>query len=341
MDIRGQQAQLSGRWRSGAQGQGSLAGELGWAGAPQLDLQIRGSRLPAVVEPYANLELEPDLQLALRDGQLKLSGRVAIPRGRIKVRELPPQAVKVSADARIVGAPPATAPAAAGLKMDLRLALGEDLLSFAGFGLTGDLKGNLRVRDNLDSRGTLNLENGRYRAYGQRLTLRRARLIFAGPIDQPLLDIEAIRKVDDVTAGLRISGRADAPVSEVFSEPAMSQEQALSYLVLGRAPGSSGDSDMISQAALALGLAGGTPVGGAIAERLGIKDFLLESEGSGASSSVAASGYLSEKLSLRYGVGVFEQGNVFALRYDLTKKLYLEAASGLASSLDLFYKRDY
>ncbi|MCY1454354.1 Translocation and assembly module subunit TamB [compost metagenome] len=98
---------------------------------------------------------------------------------------------------------------------------------------------------------------------------------------------------------------------------------------------------MLSQAALALGLAGGTPVGGAIAERLGIKDFMLESEGSGDSSSVAASGYLSERLSLRYGVGVFEPANVFALRYDLTKKLYLEAASGLASSLDLFYKRDY
>ena len=341
MDIRGQQAQLNGRWRSGAQGQGSLAGELGWAGAPQLDLQIRGSSLPAVVEPYANLELEPDLQLALRDGQLKLSGRVAVPRGRIKVRELPPQAVKVSADARIVGAPPATAPAAAGLKMDLRLALGEDLLSFAGFGLTGDLKGNLRVRDNLDSRGTLNLENGRYRAYGQRLTLRRARLIFAGPIDQPLLDIEAIRVVDDVTAGLRLSGRADAPVSEVFSEPSMSQEQALSYLILGRAPSTGGESNMLSQAALALGMAGGAPVAGAIAERLGVKDFQLESAGSGLTSSVVASGYLSEKLSLRYGVGVFDPVNTFALRYELSKKLYLEAASGLASSLDLFYKRDY
>ncbi|MOA41121.1 Translocation and assembly module TamB [compost metagenome] len=56
---------------------------------------------------------------------------------------------------------------------------------------------------------------------------------------------------------------------------------------------------------------------------------------------MAASGYISDKLSLRYGVGVFEQGNVFALRYELSKKLYLEAASGLASSLDLFYKRDY
>ncbi|MCQ4347146.1 translocation/assembly module TamB [Pseudomonas stutzeri] len=340
LDIGGQRARIDGSWRSGAQGQGSIAGNLNWEAAPQMELQIRGSRLPAVVEPYAELEVEPDLQLSFADNRLALGGRVAIPRGTISVRELPAQAVRVSEDTRIVGEAPAEE-AAPRLQMDLRLALGEDRLQFSGFGLTADLKGNLRIRDNLDSRGTLRLENGRYRAYGQRLTLRRARLIFAGPIDQPLLDIEAIREVDDVTAGLRISGRADAPVSEVFSQPSMSQEQALSYLILGRPLGGGADGNVVSQAALALGMAGGAPVAGAIAERLGVRDFQLESEGSGLTSSVVATGYLSERLSLRYGVGVFEPVNTFALRYELSRKLYLEAASGLASSLDLFYKRDY
>jgi translocation and assembly module TamB len=65
------------------------------------------------------------------------------------------------------------------------------------------------------------------------LTVRRARLLFAGPIDQPYLDIEAIRKTDDVIAGIRLSGSAEQPTTQIFSEPAMSQEQALSYLVLG------------------------------------------------------------------------------------------------------------
>ncbi len=340
MTIAGQQAQLDGRWRSGEQGQGSLTGSLDWSGEPRMDLKVRGSRLPVQVEPYAKVEVEPDLELGLRGRQLELGGQLAIPRGQIKVRELPAQAVTVSGDTQIVGEQPRE-PGMPGLKMNLRLLLGDDRLRFSGFGLTADLKGRLRIRDNLDSSGSLQLENGRYRAYGQRLTLRRARLIFAGPIDQPLLDIEAIRTVDEVTAGLRLTGRADAPLSEVFSEPAMSQEQALSYLVLGRAPGTSGEQNMVSQAALALGLAGGGQVAGALAERLGIKDFLLDSEGNGSDSSVVASGYLSDRLSLRYGVGVFETGNVFALRYELSKKLYLEAASGLASSLDIFYKKDF
>ncbi|MFX4335948.1 translocation/assembly module TamB domain-containing protein, partial [Acinetobacter baumannii] len=91
---------------------------------------------------------------------------------------------------------------------------------------------------------------------GQRLTIRRARLFFAGPIDQPYLDIEAIRRVDDVVAGLRLTGSAEQPTSAVFSEPAMSQEQALSYLVLGRPMSTGEDSNMLGEAALALGLAG-------------------------------------------------------------------------------------
>lgn len=340
MDIRGQQAQLDGSWRSGEKGSGTVAGSLSWVGEPQMDLQIRGSRLPVLIEPYASIEVEPDLELSLRERQFSLGGKLAIPRGQIKVRELPAQAVNLSDDVQIVGEQPAAA-GMPGLRMDLSLVIGEERLRFSGFGLTADLKGKLRIKDNLESRGTLQLENGRYRAYGQRLTLRRARLLFAGPIDEPLLDIEAIRTVDEVVAGLRLTGRADAPVSEVFSEPAMSQEQALSYLVLGHAPDTSGEQNMVSQASLALGLAGGAPVAGALAERLGIKDFLLGSEGSGADSSVVASGYFSDRLSLRYGVGVFEPGQIFALRYELSKKLYLEAASGLASSLDIFYKKDF
>jgi translocation and assembly module TamB len=122
----------------------------------------------------------------------------------------------------------------------------------------------------------------------------------------------------------------------------MSQEQALSYLVLGRPLGqSSGESNLLAQAALSMGLAGSSSLTGNVATRLGIQDFQLDTEGSGTSTSVVASGNLSERLSLRYGVGVFEPANTVALRYELSKRLYLEAASGLASSLDIFYKRDF
>ncbi|MES2818232.1 MAG: translocation/assembly module TamB domain-containing protein [Pseudomonadota bacterium] len=340
--IAGDRLELSGDWRSGEQGRGELSGELSWGQALAVDLSLRGSRLPITLEPYAQLDVEPDLRLSLKDERLAISGTVEVPRGAIEIRELPPDTVKVSEDAVIVGEQTEQGGPVLAMGMDVTVVVGEERLTFQGFGLTADLAGRLHIGDNLDTRGELNLNNGRYRAYGQRLTIRRARLLFAGPIDQPFLDVEAIRRVDEVVAGLRLSGNAVQPTSEIFSEPAMSQEQALSYLVLGRPLGQGGgDDNLLGQAALALGLAGSSKITGGLATRLGIQDFQLDTNGSGASTSVVATGKLTERLSLRYGVGVFEPASTIALRYELSKRLYLEVASGLASSLDIFYKRDF
>ena len=277
----------------------------------------------------------------LHDEQLSLAGKVLIPSGKIEVRELPPSTVQVSSDARVVGRDSAPQQATA-IAMDIDVEVGQQRLTFSGFGLDAELLGRVHIGNDLDTRGELSLNKGRFRAYGQRLNVRRARLLFAGPIDQPFLDIEAVRQVDDVTAGLRLSGNAAQPTSTVFSEPAMSQEQALSYLVMGRPLGQGGgDNTMLAQAALALGMAGSAPLVNSLAQGLGISDFQLDTQGSGVTTSVVASGNLSERLSLRYGVGVFEPANTIALRYELSRKLYLEAASGLASSLDLFYRRDF
>jgi len=340
--IAGEQVRLKGDWRSGQGGQGQLDGSLTWGQALSMDLRLQGQRLPVTVEPYATLEAAPDLNIRLLGDKLAVTGKIQVPKGAISVRELPPSTVKVSEDTVIVGHQTEEGTPPMAVAMDIDVEVGRERLSFSGFGLTANLLGHVHVGDNLDTRGELSLADGRYRAYGQRLTIRRARLLFAGPLDQPYLDIEAIRQVDEVTAGIRLSGSAEQPVSEVFSEPAMSQEQALSYLVLGRPLGASGeDNNMLAQAALGLGLAGSAGITSKLATGLGIEDFQLDTEGSGDSTSVVASGNLTERLSLRYGVGVFEPANTIALRYKLSKKVYVEAASGIASSLDIFYKRDF
>jgi len=340
--IAGEQVQLNGGWRSGEAGRGQLSGNLTWGQALGMDLRLQGQQLPVTVEPYATLEVAPDLNLRLVDDKLAITGKVQVPKGKITVRELPPSTVKVSDDTVIVGHQTEEGKPPMAMAMDIDVDVGREKLSFKGFGLTANLLGHVHIGDNLDTRGELSLADGRYRAYGQRLTIRRARLLFAGPLDQPYLDIEAIRKVDDVIAGIRLSGSAEQPTTQVFSEPAMSQEQALSYLVLGRPLGTSGeDNNMLAEAALGLGLAGSAGITGSLASSLGIDDFQLDTEGSGNTTSVVASGNLTEKLSLRYGVGVFEPANTIALRYKLSRMVYLEAASGLASSLDIFYKRDF
>ncbi|KMQ74974.1 translocation/assembly module TamB domain-containing protein [Marinobacter subterrani] len=340
LEFNGYSAQLSGRIESNARSQTIIDGQFDWQRAPEGEITVTGKRVPFNIEPYARLEIAPDLKIAFREGALQVTGQVGVPRGSIEIEGLPPQAVSVSKDEVIVGAQKEE-PVVRSLEMDVTVVVGEDKLTFAAFGLTGNLEGTLRITDNMDTRGTLRLVNGRYEAYGQELELKRARLLFVGNLAQPYLDIEAVREVGTVIAGIRLSGPVQSPQTEVFSNPDMPQTDALSYLILGRPPQGGGDQGQMTRAALSLGLTQANKVTGQIGEELGIRQLTLEAEGSGEQTSVVASGYLTDDLSVRYGVGVFEPITTVALRYDLGKYFYLEAASGLAASLDIFYTRDF
>ena len=340
LDLNGYAADLSGRWRSNERGKGNIKGTLAWESEPSVEVRLTGDRLPFSYEPYARVELVPDITIAYEAGDLSVSGSLDVPRGTIEIRELPEQAVSVSEDEVVVGAEKEPGGLRT-LNMDVTVVVGEDVVSFSGFGVTGDLEGTLRIGNNMDTRGALQLVDGRYEAYGQELELRRARLVFVGPLSEPYLDIEAVRRVDTVVAGIRLSGPVSSPRTEVFSEPEMPQTDALSYVILGRAPQSRGDEGQMSRAAISLGLTQANKVTQGIGEEVGIRNLTLEAEGSGDESAVVASGYLTDELSIRYGVGIFQPITTVALRYDIGRYFYLEAASGLAASLDIFYTRDF
>lgn len=339
--IEGEELKLNGNWRSGNTGYGSLKGSVNWSKALDVNLALNANHLPVIIAPYGNLEAATDLKLKMQDNALFLTGVVQIPKGDIKVRDLPPSTVKVSSDAVIVKEQPtATQQIPLQLNMDIDVLIGSDRLKFSGFGLTSDVKGKLKISNNLLTHGEVSLKDGQFRAYGQRLEIRRARVIFTGSLTEPRLDIEAVREVDDVTAGLKVTGLTSQPKVTIFSSPTMSQDQALSYIILGR-PMGAGDSNMLAQAALVLGVAGGSPILGDIASKVGIEDFELDTADSGDNTSVVASGKITDKLSVHYGINIFQAVNTLMVRYKLTKSVYVEAASGVASSLDIFYKKSF
>ncbi|WP_417513782.1 translocation/assembly module TamB domain-containing protein [Marinobacter sp.] len=340
VELEGYSADIRGRVSSNARSEAIIRGEIDWQDTPGGEIRITGKRLPFSLEPYAHLEVAPDLTLAFRDGALRVEGRIEVPRGDIVIEGLPAQAVSVSEDEVIVGVE-REQPLIRSMNMDVTVVVGEDRVSFVAFGVTGDLEGTLRIGNDMDTRGTLQLVDGQYEAYGQELEIRRARLLFVGSLVQPYLDIEAVRQVDTVLAGIRLSGPVQSPTTEVFSSPDMPQADALSYVILGRPPGGQTDDGQMGRAAISLGLTQVNKVTGQIGEDFGIRELTLEAEGSGDQTSVVASGYLTDDLSIRYGVGIFQPISTVALRYDLGKYFYLEAASGLASSLDIFYTRDF
>jgi len=340
--VRGEQMQLGGRFKSGEKGRAELAGQLSWDKKLSAKLTLKGEQLPIVLPPYANFQVFPDLTLHLAENNLVIDGNIKVPRGAIEIHSLPASVVRPSEDAQVLGREVKSS-RAQNIGMNILLEVGSERVSFNGFGLTAELVGALQIGDNLTSQGELNLRGGRYRSYGQNLNVRRARLLFTGSLQQPFIDIEAVRQVDKVTAGLRISGLAEQPQTRIFAQPSMSDEQALSYLVLGKPLGSdSGSSnDLLIKAALGLGLTGGEALTERFGAQLGLSNFELGTKGSGDNTQVVVSGTLANRLSLSYGMGLFEPQGTIALRYQLTRSLYLEAASSLANSLDLLYRRDF
>ena len=217
------------------------------------------------------------------------------------------------------------------------------------FGLKARLTGDLNVvqdKQGLGLNGQINIPEGRFHAYGQDLIVRKGELLFSGPPDQPYLNIEAIRNPDatedDVIAGVRVTGLADEPKAEIFSDPAMSQQAALSYLLRGQGLESDqSDSAAMTSMLIGLGVAQSGQIVGKIGETFGVSNLALDTQGVGDSSQVVVSGYVLPGLQVKYGVGIFDSIATLTLRYRLMPKLYLEAVSGVDQALDLLYQFEF
>jgi translocation and assembly module TamB len=135
-----------------------------------------------------------------------------------------------------------------------------------------------------------------------------------------------------VTAGLRIRGSAKTPELTVYSDPPMSQANALSYLVAGKPIDEigAGDSDAsaMQTAARSLGVAGGGLLAKTLGKRLGVDELSVKDDEMLGGSALTVGQYLSPRLFLSYGVGLFEPGDVITLRYKLSDELAVQTQRG-------------
>jgi translocation and assembly module TamB len=334
-------------------GQLKLSGDADWRDirAWQARIAAKGDQLRLTIPPMVRIDVSPDLTFEATPQLFSLNGSVDIPWARITVQELPESAVGISRDEvmldnQLKPIKPTTGGMA--INSNLIVRIGNDVRLDA-FGLKAKLRGDLRVvqdRNGLGLHGQINLPSGRFHAYGQDLIVNKGQLLFSGPPDQPLLNIEAVRNPDatqdGVTAGVRVTGMANAPKLEVFSDPALSQQEALSYLLRGQGLDSSGaDGSAMTSMLIGLGVAQSGQLVGKIGEAFGVSNLALDTEGVGDSSQVVVSGYVLPGLQVKYGVGIFDSLATLTLRYRLMPRLYLEAVSGLDQALDVLYQFEF
>jgi translocation and assembly module TamB len=313
-------------------------------GEKRLDarLHVGGQNFLAVNMPEARVIASPDLTLTARGRDLDLAGTVTIPRARLRPRDLA-GAVAVSPDQQIVGAQAVEKEPRWRLTADVTTRLGDDV-DFKGFGLSGRIRGAVRVQEKpaqlATAVGELEVSNGEYQAYGQKLQIERGRLLYnGGPLTNPGLDIRAGRKVQEISVGVNIRGTLHQPNLQLFSDPDMPQTQQLSYLVLGVPLNdtSSADRQILDSASNQLRLAGGTLVARQLGRRLGIEDVTVEEGTAPNQAELVLGKYLSPRLYVSYGIGLYQAAETLRIRYQLSKRWTLETESGINSSADFLY----
>ncbi|MFM5422695.1 translocation/assembly module TamB domain-containing protein [Aeromonas veronii] len=346
LKIEGNRAELDGSMLVG-KGPLALGGWLSWAKMPVSgSLTIQGKDLEAQYPGMGRVRVSPDIAVSLGE-ETRITGQVDIPWARILVKSLPDSAVAVSDDVTVVydDLPPAPKQASLPLAMKVAIRLGNDV-KLDAMGLKTDVSGGLNIRQDpekpLAGNGQLVLTNGRFKAYGQNLIIKEGRILFSGPLDRPFLNIEANRDPDtiegQVTVGVRVTGPASKPEITVYSEPQMAQSEQLSYLLRGKGLQTGGEDGGFNGLLVAGAVSQANGVVSSIGESLGMSDVSLDTAGSGDNTQVTLSAYLLPGLQFQYGVGVFSPIAEFKLRYEVLPRLYLQAMSGVAQAVDIFYR---
>jgi translocation and assembly module TamB len=213
------------------------------------------------------------------------------------------------------------------------------------------LRGKVAVQSRPDgtivARGSIETVDGTYRAFGQRLDIERGRLVFDGPIDNPALDILALRRNLAVEAGVEVSGTARTPSVRLTSRPPVPDSEKLSWLVLGRASPDASSADLALLQAAASQLVGSdqaVPLQRRIIEGIGLDELTVRGASGGAASGqvVAFGKRLSDRLYVEYEQGITVAENLVRLTFVLTRTLSVNAqTSQTTSSFGFTYRRSF
>jgi translocation and assembly module TamB len=314
-------------------GKGTLFvdGGLSWFGDAQpLQLHIHGENVLLSNTPELRIVANPNLDFTLAKAAMELRGTVHVPEADLDLERLD-RGTSVSEDVVVLDpADPEETPSSP-LDMDLTVSLGNNV-RMAGFGLKGGLSGKMQVWSRpgreMTANGALEV-SGRYKAYGQDLTITRGNLNWNfNAVSDPRINIRAERRVGDVTAGIDVTGRAQSPRVDVWSDPTMSQSEALAFLVLGRSlTGASSDQTQQVNAASAALSAGSGLLASQLGAKLGLDDAGVSQSRALGGSVIGVGKFISPKLYVGYGVSLVGSGSVLTLKYLLRRGFDIEVES--------------
>lgn len=318
------------------------------------EIDINGANFTVANDAEILLKISPDLQVNGNSNSLNITGTLTLPVVDVQLTELPESAIDVSTDTVIVDNGPQTPTVhnaaladrgilgAMSMTAEVGIKLGDEV-RFRGFGLDAQLAGALEITQRATGApltyGELTVVEGFYATYGRRLDIEHGKLLFFGSMDNPALDIRAIRQTEDIKAGVQMNGTLRNIRSQLFSTPTLPDSDILAVLITGKPFAEMGnqDSNALAGAITTLGINQGKSFTNEVRSQLGLDTLAINSTGDTSNSSLTLGKYLTPKIFIRYGVGLFDTESTLSVDYSVSDRIKLEAKSGSSQSVDIKY----
>ncbi|MDR3398943.1 MAG: translocation/assembly module TamB domain-containing protein, partial [Pandoraea sp.] len=230
--------------------------------------------------------------------------------------------------------------------INVEVDLGRDF-RFVGAGADLLLRGSMRVQSDplspMRATGTITVAEGTYEAFDRKLAIERGQINFVGPLDNPDIYIQAMRRNQEVAAGVLVTGTVRQPRVSLVSEPSVSDEEKLSWLMFGHGPDGAGLGQRQAMAGAATALLGATG-GKRIIKDLGIDEFSIGSSDSGLSDDeqvVKVGKAISDNFALGYEQSLTSAASIVKITWQVSRRWQLVLRTGSLSGFDVLFNRRF
>jgi len=336
--LRGHSAELETLQLVSQQGEARLSGRFDWQNPndPTFDVRIELSEF-GIAQP-GTLEglLDGDVRVQGRPAALRATGELSLHEAVIDLPEIEDPVIR---EIRVHGLPetadtPSIFEAEGGflgaVEADVGLEIG-DSVWLRGLGAELELRGNLRVRKAPKREpglfGSVETTTGRIDFRRKWLRVDQGSAVFDGsPDPDPYLDITAVHRVREVEIRVRIYGKASEPQIELDSDPPLSPEEQLAYLLFDRPITDLGAEDQ-NQLGTAAGILAADALlgefGTELARSVGLDRIRLGVDEAQA-PVLEVEKQIHPRLTARYGRSFgAEGGDRFVLEWRLFRRLFL------------------
>ncbi|MFM0739977.1 translocation/assembly module TamB domain-containing protein [Paraburkholderia xenovorans] len=345
----------------GASGTLRATGRVRLDGAePDLTASIVADKLELFAAPDRNLSLSGSASVANAgaEGGMAINGKFVVDHALFDMPEqsapkLGDDVVIVRPDGTVAGERPP--PSVAGTnkpvgrfapRANIDIDLGNNF-RFRGQGADLGLAGTITAMSapNLPLRAVGNVRvtpGSTYTAFGRKLGIENGFFTFNGPVANPGINILAMRRNQQVEAGVQVTGTIQFPVAKLVSEPNVPDNEKLSWLLFGHGTDQGNNLGQQSTMTTALALLGSAS-GKRIAQTFGLDEFSIGRSEVGLTDPqvVMVSKAINEWLVIGYEQGLQSASNAIKATVNLTRYWSVAAYGGTFDGVELLYTRRF